>query len=64
MALTKLWVEKDCILCGICESLCPNVFRMGEETAEIIEGADLTANEDCIRESAEQCPVGVIKFEE
>ena len=62
MAITKVWVEEGCTLCGLCESICPDVFRLGDEASEVIEGADLVENEDCIRESAESCPVEVIKF--
>ena len=63
MAITKVSVEEDCTLCGLCESICPDVFRLGDEISEVIEGADFTANEDCIKEAAESCPVEVIKFE-
>jgi ferredoxin len=64
MAVTKVWVEEDCTLCGVCEDLCGDVFSMGEETTTIIDGADLEANTDCIKEAAENCPVEIIKFEE
>jgi hypothetical protein len=37
---------------------------MGDESARIIEGADLNANDACIREAAEECPAEVIQFEE
>ncbi|MBP6610963.1 MAG: 4Fe-4S binding protein, partial [Paludibacter sp.] len=26
MAIAKVWVEEDCIACGVCEDLCPQVF--------------------------------------
>jgi len=63
MAISKVWVEEECTLCGLCESICPDVFRLGDSISEVIEGADLAANEDCIKEAAESCPVEVIKFE-
>ena len=50
--------------CRLCEETCPQVFRLGHQTAEVIEGADLVANEDCIRQAAEECPAEVIAFEE
>ena len=64
MAITKVWVEEDCTLCGVCEDLCPDVFSMGEETTTVIAGADLEGNTDAIKEAAENCPVEIIKFEE
>jgi len=63
MAITNVWVEQECTLCGLCESICPEVFKLGDESAEVIEGADFAANEDCIKEAAESCPVEVIKYE-
>ncbi len=64
MAIKKVWIEEDCTACELCVDTCPDVFEMGDETAQVISGADLEANEDCIREAAENCPVEVIKFEE
>ena len=64
MAITKVWIEEDCTACELCVETCPDVFEMGNEVAQVIAGADLTANEDCIREAAEDCPAEVIKFEE
>jgi len=61
MRIKKVWIEEGCTSCGVCESTCPEVFEMPDE-AQVIEGADLEKNEDCIREAAEECPVEVIKF--
>ncbi|MDT8393277.1 MAG: ferredoxin [Bacteroidales bacterium] len=63
MAIKKVWIEDGCTSCGLCESICPEVFEMPDE-AEVIEGADFSANEEGIKEAAESCPVEVIKFEE
>ena len=62
--MKKVWIEEDCTLCGVCSATCPEVFEMGDDSAQVIQGADLGANEDCIREAAEDCPVEVIKYEE
>lgn len=64
MAIVRVWIEEGCTECGLCEETCPEVFRLGDEAAEVIEGADLDANEDLIKQSAEECPVEVIAFEE
>ncbi|MGM0612340.1 MAG: ferredoxin [Bacteroidota bacterium] len=63
MAIKKVWIEEGCTACGVCEDLAPDVFKIDDE-AEVIEGADLSANEELIREAAEECPVEVIQFEE
>jgi ferredoxin len=62
MAMTKVWIEDGCISCGLCSDICPDVFEL-EDIAVVKEGADLTANEDLVRESADNCPVEVIKYE-
>ena len=63
MTISKVWIDDECTLCGVCEDLCPDVFSMGDETTAIIEGADLEENADCIREAADNCPVEIIKCE-
>ncbi len=62
MAITKVWIEEGCTSCGLCESICPEVFVV-EDLAEVIEGADFSAHEEGIIEAAESCPVEVIKYE-
>jgi len=62
MAITRVWIEDGCTACGVCESTCPELFVV-EDTAIIIEGVDFNEYEDQIVESAENCPVEVIKFE-
>lgn len=64
MPIVRVWIEEGCTECGLCEETCPEVFRLGDEGAEVIEGSDLDANEDPIRQAAEECPVEVIVFEE
>ncbi|HOU64396.1 MAG TPA: ferredoxin [Tenuifilaceae bacterium] len=55
-------MEDGCTSCGLCEEICPEVFKV-EDEATVIEGADFNKNEDGIREAADSCPVEVIKFE-
>ena len=64
MTISKVWIDDECTLCGVCEDLCPDVFSMGDETTTVIEGADLEEYADCIREAADNCPVEIIKFED
>lgn len=63
MAIKKVWIEEGCTSCGVCESVCPDVFEMPDE-AQVIAGADLVANDECIRDAADSCPVEIIRFEE
>jgi ferredoxin len=62
MAITKVWIEEGCTACGLCEEICPEVFKV-EDEATVIEGVNYSDYEEGIREAAENCPVEVIKFE-
>jgi ferredoxin len=62
MAIKKVWIEDGCTSCGLCEEICPEVFKI-EEMATVIEGAVFDNFEKQIIEAAESCPVEVIKYE-
>jgi ferredoxin len=61
----KVWIDQNlCTGDGLCEEICPDVFKLNEKTdkAEVInqEGAP----EDKIEEAIEACPVECIHWEE
>ncbi len=58
----KVKIEEGCIACGACESVCEAVFSI--EDVAVVNQAAVADNEDCVKEAAESCPVGVIKVEE
>ncbi|NQT84357.1 ferredoxin [bacterium] len=64
MAIVRVWVEEGCTECGVCEETCPEVFRLGDDGVEVIEGADLAGKEESIKEAKEECPIEIIMFEE
>ena len=66
MAITRVWIEEGCTMCGLCSDACPEVFELDEDadTAKVIAGANLNDNEETIKEAAEDCPEDVIKLEE
>lgn len=63
MAIKKVRIEEGCSSCGLCEEICPEVFKL-EDVAIVIEGVNLSDYEDKIKEAAESCPVEVIKYSE
>lgn len=63
MAIKKVWVEEDCTSCGLCEEICPEVFKI-TDIATVIEGVNFSDYEEQIKDAADSCPVSVIKFSE
>ena len=33
MAIKSVWIEEDCIACGTCEGICPEVFQVTARSA-------------------------------
>jgi ferredoxin len=56
--------EEECTGCGSCEEICPEVFKLGEETeiASVIKPEG--GHEALIEEAMETCPVECIHWDE
>lgn len=52
-------VNDSCIACGACESICGDVFKV--EDVAVVDQSAVAANEDCVKEAADACPVGAIE---
>ena len=47
--------------CGMCASICPEVFCIGEDgKAEVIEGIDYGTYAEKIKEAMDSCPTKAI----
>ena len=56
-------VDKDlCVACGLCESACPDVFRIGSDG--FAEAYSDDADFDTVDEALSGCPVGAISAED
>jgi ferredoxin len=54
----------ECVGCGLCADLCPNVFQLGADIA-VVKTAPATSDEEAgSREAAERCPVEAISIRE
>jgi ferredoxin len=62
--ITRVWLDEskeDCTMCSLCETTCPEVFRVPEKMT-VLENADLRC-QDKIETAAHACPVSVIAIE-
>lgn len=50
MAIKSVWIEEGCIVCNACESTCPEVFYVTEDSCHILgevrEDGQQTENRD------------------
>jgi ferredoxin len=61
----KAAVDKDlCAGCGVCVDVCPEVFEMKDDKAEVKATPVPADAEASCREAADQCPTEAIKIEE
>jgi len=49
--------RETCIGCGLCESICPEVFKMDEEFKAKVKSQK---DSPCVKEAKESCPVEAI----
>lgn len=64
MAITRVWIEEGCILCGMSQDNCPEVFKIKDDGSTVIEGVDYSGLEEKIKNAANACPVQVIMYDE
>lgn len=62
MAIKSVRIEEDCIACGTCEGICPEVFQVTYRS-RVKKGVNFNDYEAGIKEAAESCPVSVIKYD-
>ncbi len=64
MNKTVLIDEDECIGCGACEAICPEVFQLDSESGKAKVIKPEGGPEDLIEEAIEGCPVSCIHWEE
>lgn len=53
-----------CISCGLCVSICPDVFRLNNDAIAEAYAPVTGALKDAAQEARDGCPVSVISLEE
>lgn len=57
-------VNENCIGCGLCPSVCPNVFSMTDEGVATAREGDVSPGlEDSVQAAADGCPVSAIEVD-
>ena len=65
MTITRVWIEKGCVSCGMSEVNCPEVSKLEVgKGSKVIEKTDYLPLEQKIKNAAESCPVQVIMYDE
>ena len=60
----KAYVDKDqCIGCGVCPTVCPEVFEMDDDVAVVIGDIVPREAKESAKSAQEQCPVDAITVE-
>jgi ferredoxin len=59
----KARIEDTCTACGLCCDICPEVFEMGPETAQVKVDEVPAEREDAVQQAADECPVEAIAVE-
>ncbi len=57
----KVTVTDECISCGLCVDMCPDVFEMDEKAVPKVDTVP-AESEACAREAADACPVDAIEI--
>ena len=57
----KYHVNENCIGCGLCAGMCPEVFQMNEDG--VAEALDLETGLDTAEEAMDSCPMAAIEQE-
>lgn len=57
--------REKCMGCGVCESICPEVFQMGDDNiAKVLQDPVSDSLEPAAREAADSCPEEAIQVEQ
>jgi len=61
----KVKVNKDnCIGCGACSAVCPEVFDLGEDGLAVVKVGEVAEDKkDAVNEAKDGCPVSAIETE-
>jgi ferredoxin len=60
----KATISEECVSCGLCVEICPDVFEMGDQLAQVkIDPIPEKFKKD-VQQAADECPVSAIAIEQ
>ena len=57
--MMKYYVDENCIGCGLCTNLCPEVYEMTDEG--VSRALNIDTDIDAAQEALSECPVNAIE---
>ena len=52
----------ECIGCGVCMQVCPEIFGLDEESGKVVLlNYEQSDNIDLVKEAVDSCPIGCVK---
>jgi ferredoxin len=60
----KARVTEDCVACRLCVDICPDVFEMGIQYAQVKTDNIPADLENAVRQAADECSVSAIIIEQ
>jgi len=56
-------VTEECIGCGLCAELCPDVFELGDDGMAYVKEDASCEDAGCCEEAADSCPTDAIELD-
>lgn len=60
----KATITDACVSCGLCVDICPDVFEMGDEYAQVKVDQIPEKFEKDVQQAADECPTSAIVIEQ
>jgi ferredoxin len=60
----KATISEDCVSCVLCVDICPDVFEMGDQLAQVKFDKIPAQFEKAVQQAADECPVSAIAIEQ
>lgn len=58
----RAFVNENCIGCGMCHEVCPDVFSMLDGDRAVAVDAEVNNSDDSVEIAADGCPVSAIEI--